>query len=208
MWLETFLTGVMVSAGLIIAIGSQNAFVLKTALKGQHIFWVCLICFACDVLLMTLGVMGVGSVFANNATLTKLLGVGGAAFLGWYGFNSFKNALTSNSTLVSDDNAKPASLKTTVLATFAITLLNPHVYLDTVVLVGGIGATLASDSKLSFLAGVLLVSFAWFFGLGYGAKYLLPIFKNPKAWRVLEFAIGVMMWWIAFKLLSFVFGGV
>lgn len=195
----------LVSASLIMAIGSQNAFILKNALKQNHIFIICSICFLCDFLLMSVGVLGLGSALATNAYLSGFLALLGAVFLLGYGLLSIKNALTSADTLSIDQNLIKQSPKKLVLATLAVTLLNPHVYLDTVVIVGGIAGTLIFEQKLLFLMGALLSSFVWFFGLGYGARFLLPIFQKPKAWRILEFLIAVIMWWIAFGLFKFAY---
>ncbi|VEG12955.1 LysE/ArgO family amino acid transporter [Moraxella cuniculi] len=201
-----FVKGALVSASLIMAIGGQNAFVLKNGLKKNNVFAVSLICFLCDFLLMTIGVLGLGSILATNKWLSGGLAIFGAAFLGVYGFNSFKSSFAGNDSLLIDgQNQVSDKLKTTVLATLAVTLLNPHVYLDTVVIVGGIAGTLAFEQKLQFLAGALLASFVWFFGLGFGARFLLPLFQKPKAWRILEFVIGCIMWWIAFGLLAFAY---
>lgn len=199
-----FLKGVLVSMSLIVAIGSQNAFILKNALKQNHIFVICTVCFLCDFVLMGLGVFGLGSLLATNAFLGGTLALLGAVFLLVYGGLSFKNALSSSDVLDLDDSKAKPSLKATIVATLAITLLNPHVYLDTVVIVGGIAGVMSFEQKLQFLFGALLSSFVWFFALGFGAKFLLPIFKKPKAWRLLEFLIGCIMWYIAFGLIGFV----
>lgn len=200
-----FVKGMLVSASLIMAIGSQNAFILKNALKQNHIFIICSICFLCDFLLMSVGVLGLGSALATNAYLSGSLALLGAVFLLGYGLLSIKNALISADTLSIDQNLIKQNPKKLVLATLGVTLLNPHVYLDTVVIVGGIAGTLVFEQKLWFLMGALLSSFVWFFGLGYGAKFLLPIFQKPKAWRILEFLIAVIMWWIAFGLFKFAY---
>ncbi len=91
----------------------------------------------------------------------------------------------------------------TILLTLAITLLNPHVYLDTVVIIGGIAGTLTFDQKVNFLIGALIASFVWFFGLGYGSRWLIPVFKQPKAWKVLDFGIGCLMFWLSYQLIQF-----
>lgn len=201
-----FLKGILVSASLIMAIGSQNAFVLKNGLKQNHIFVICVICFVCDFMLMSIGVLGLGSALASNAYLSASLALLGAIFLATYGGFSFKNAFVSNNALIIDDKQpNTAQLKTVVLSTLAVTLLNPHVYLDTVVIVGGIAGTMSFEQKLQFLAGALLSSFVWFFGLGFGARFLLPIFQKPNAWRLLEFFIGCIMWWIAFGMFKFAY---
>lgn len=207
--------GILVSASLIMAIGSQNAFVLKQGLQKNHIFAVCLTCFVCDFVLMSVGVLGLGSALAKNHLLGGALAICGAVFLAVYGALSFKNAFYSHNALVINSHNQNSSnqnipntqntLKHSLLATLAVTLLNPHVYLDTVVIVGGIAGTMNLTQKLQFLTGALLTSFVWFFGLGFGARLLTPIFQKPQSWRMLEFVIGCVMWWIAYSMLKFAY---
>lgn len=199
------LKGMLVSGGLIIAIGSQNVFVLKQALLRKHIFIVCLICFLCDFFLMLIGVLGVGQIISTNAISTITLAFLGVIFLFSYGLTSFVKSFRSADSMLaySDKGGKENTLKATVLATFAVTLLNPHVYLDTVVIVGGVAGTLDLVGKIYFLIGALLSSFFWFFGLGYGGRLLAPVFTNPTNWRVLEFIIGCIMWYISYELIKF-----
>lgn len=206
--MELILKGALISGSLIIAIGAQNAFVLKQGLLKRHVFVVALICFFCDALLMTLGVLGVGSAISSSKVISLTLAGLGAMFLIWYGVGAFRRALKSNESLVegSADLAE-AGMKKVVLATLAITLLNPHVYLDTVVIVGSVAGTMPLADKFQFLTGACLASFVWFFALAYGARTLLPLFRNPIAWKALEFFIACTMWWIAFGLLGFVVAG-
>lgn len=200
--LAHLLKGMFISGSLIVAIGSQNAFVLKQALLRNHIFIVCLICFLCDFVLMSVGVFGVGQAIRTNTTLTILLSLAGTLFLFWYGAMSFWRSFRSNEhmELSSEGPNRQTSYKKTALATLAVTLLNPHVYLDTVVIVGGYAATLDYVGKAYFLTGALLVSLAWFFALGYGARLLTPVFARPRNWRILEFIIGCIMWYIAYEM--------
>ncbi len=206
--IEVITKGMMVSGGLIIAIGSQNAFVLKQGLLKQNIGYVIAICFLCDILLMALGVLGLGQLINESAILINGLAICGAAFLFWYGFNSFKSAYQGNSKMTFDNqaanpNKQQQSLMQLIAATFAITLLNPHVYLDTVVIVGGIGGTLTQQEKVWFLLGALITSFVWFVALGYGSRLLTPLFAKNRTWQWLDTGIGIMMWWIAIELLKF-----
>lgn len=200
-----FLQGVLTCATLIVAIGSQNAFVLKNALHQNHVFAICLLCFVCDFVLMGVGILGLGSILTAHQGIAIILAMLGALFLFTYGALSFKNALTLNHALTVDGKAGKTTLKAALLGTLAVTLLNPHVYLDTVVIIGGIAGTMTLQQKWQFLAGALLVSFVWFFGLGYGARFLLPIFAKPKAWKILDTVIGIVMWWIGFGLIKFVY---
>lgn len=194
------LQGFFVSFGLIVAIGAQNAFVLKQGLLRQHVFWVCLICFLCDFILMSMGVLGFGSLISQSPIATLMLSLMGAAFLFWYGFRAFKSAHQGTSALALDSQHQTHTLGKTIATTLALTLLNPHVYLDTVVLVGSIASPLSLSEKYYFLIGAVLASATWFFGLGYGARLLTPLFKKPTTWRVLDTLIGIVMWAIAFSL--------
>ena len=194
------LQGFFVSFGLIVAIGAQNAFVLKQGLLRQHVFWVCLICFLCDFILMSMGVLGFGSLISQSPIATLMLSLMGAAFLFWYGFRAFKSAHQGTSVLALDSQHQTHTLGKTIATTLALTLLNPHVYLDTVVLVGSIASPLSLSEKYYFLIGAVLASATWFFGLGYGARLLTPLFKKPTTWRVLDTLIGIVMWAIAFSL--------
>lgn len=196
------LHGAMVSGSLIIAIGAQNLFVLKQGLMKNYIFWVSLICFICDFTLMTVGVLGVGSFISQSVLITRLLALFGAAFLFWYGFSSLRNALwTRNYLLIGEGDAPTGSLLKVILATLGVTLLNPHVYLDTVVIVGGIAGVLSAEQKLAFLIGAVSVSCLWFFGIGYGARILIPLFKQRKMWIVLDMIMGLLMGYLACLLL-------
>lgn len=196
------LRGALVSASLIAAIGAQNAFVLRQGIAGKHILVVVLVCFLCDVLLMALGIFGVGRFIDERPIFSGVVALAGAGFLLWYGARSLLSAFRSTGSLQPAGSAAVSATASGALgATLAITLLNPHVYLDTVVIVGGIAGTLDHSAKLEFLAGALLASLVWFFGLGFGARLLQPVFRSARAWRVLELVIGVTMWWIAFGLL-------
>ncbi|ULJ62591.1 LysE/ArgO family amino acid transporter [Wielerella bovis] len=203
--LSTILKGFAVSGGLIMAIGAQNAFVLKQGLLRQHTFWVASICFICDFVFISAGVMGVGGALSKSPLLSALLSLAGGIFLFWYGFNSLRSALSTeqHSLVAQTENSNQGSLKTTILGVLAVTLLNPHVYVDTLMLIGGIAATLSDSDKIWFLLGALSASFIWFFGLSYGARLLRPIFANPRAWKILETLIGIGMWWLAWGLFHY-----
>jgi L-lysine exporter family protein LysE/ArgO len=203
--LSEILRGALISASLIIAIGAQNLFVLKQGILKNHIFYVSAICFICDFVLMSIGILGVGSFISRNPLITNLLAILGAFFLIWYGFSAFKSAIkgTSNMQIESQDVNNSRLIKV-VVATLAVTLLNPHVYLDTVVIVGGIAGTLNSEQKLAFLIGAVFVSFVWFFGIGYGARLLAPLFKQKKMWIILDCLVGTVMLYIAYRLVFYV----
>ena len=202
--ISMLLKGIMVSGSLIVAIGGQNAFLLKQGLLKRHVFSVATICFLCDVVLLSCGVLGMGALIGGSPHLSALLTLLGALFLLAYGARSLRSALSGQSAMSADDDKTPAgSLKQTILATLAITLLNPHVYLDTVVIVGGIAGTLSPAAKALFLCGAVAASALWFFALGFGARLLLPLFRRPLTWRLLDAVIGVVMWAIAFSLLRY-----
>ena len=198
--------GALISGGLIIAIGAQNAFILRQGLLGQKVFYACAVCFICDALLITLGILGVGSILQKSPFFLNTLAILGAIFLFWYGFNSFFRAYKGDSHLhIEQGTNKEQTVAKLMLTTLAITLLNPHVYLDTLVIIGGIGGTLGSEQKRWFLLGSLIASFVWFFGLGYASKKLIPLFENSKTWVILDSVIGVIMCWIALGLVAFVY---
>lgn len=195
--LSTFIQGFLISAGLIIAIGAQNVYVLKQGIKREFVFPVAFTCFLCDVVLMMLGVFGLGTLIAGSPMFTKIAAWGGAAFLFWYGARSFNAALKPQAMDLEASKIRPKSLKRAVLITLALSLLNPHVYLDTIVLVGSIAAQYAEDLRPFFGLGAIAASFVWFFSLAYGATLFTPFFKNPKAWQVLDIFTGCIMWGIA-----------
>ncbi|KGQ70387.1 hypothetical protein A1D23_10715 [Chelonobacter oris] len=205
--MEQLLQGFLVSGSLIVAIGAQNAFVLKQGLLKQHIFWVSLTCFLCDFILICVGVLGLGSLISQSPTATLALAVIGALFLLVYGARAFRSAYRGNSGLSLDrqDGGSQSAVKM-VLMSLGFTLLNPHVYLDTVVIIGGIASTLLFEQKVRFLIGAVFASGLWFFSLGYGARLLIPLFKRPLTWRILDFAIGCVMWLIAFSLIRYAAG--
>lgn len=199
------LKGFTISFSLICAIGAQNAFVLKQGLLKNNIFWICTTCFLCDFLLIALGVFGAGEIISKNKIILILLTLAGAIFLFYYGFLAFRSAVSGKSAMhLKNNNSYKYSLIGSISTTLGITLLNPHVYLDTVVIIGGISATLFSlQDKMIFMIGALLASFIWFYALGYGARKLSAYFSNPKIWQLLDCAIGVLMWGIAITLIIF-----
>ncbi|MEE3749287.1 LysE/ArgO family amino acid transporter [Pasteurella multocida] len=202
--MEHLLQGFFVTAGLIIAIGAQNAFVLKQGLLKQNILAVILTCFFCDIVLISLGVLGLGSLISQSTMATVALAFVGGGFLLIYGLKAFLSTYRGNASLqLAKADKQPQTTLHAIIATLLITLLNPHVYLDTVVIIGGIAGTLAFDEKLFFLVGALLVSALWFFSLGYGARLLSRFFQRPVTWRILDLVIGVIMWAIAISLIHY-----
>jgi L-lysine exporter family protein LysE/ArgO len=197
-------SGVALGGSLIIAIGAQNAFVLRQGIARNRVFAVVATCILCDWALIVLGAVGFGAVVEVFPQVTSVAAWGGAAFLGFYGALSFRAALHPGS-LAEKGPAQPARFATAsaaVAATLAISLLNPHVYLDTVVLVGGIAAQYDGALRAAFVVGACVASLAWFSALGFGARLVAPLFERPATWRVLDVAIGIIMWWIAFGLIA------
>ena len=194
------LAGFSLGISLILAIGAQNAFVLKQGLKRQHVFVVCLICALSDALLISAGVAGFGAIVKQFPLIEQVSRYAGAVFLLIYSILSFKSAFTTEHSMQTDGKEVGSAL-TAVLTCLAFTWLNPHVYLDTVVLLGSI-STQYEGQQLSFALGAVIGSFVFFFSLGYGARLLIPIFKNPNAWKILECLIGLVMLALAISLVT------
>lgn len=197
---SVFFIGMMTGLGLIVAIGAQNAFVLRQGLRGEHVFAVCLTCAASDAFLILLGVTSFSQISEWLPWLAPVMRYAGSAFLIWYGLRSMKAALSSTDALLINPDHKSRRLRETLVACLAITWLNPHVYLDTVVLLGTISTQFGADAGF-FAAGAMSASFVFFFTLGYGSARLRPFFAKPKAWRILEAVIAFVMWAIAARLL-------
>jgi len=186
--------------GLIVAIGAQNAFVLRQGLRRRHVALVVVLCTLCDSALITLGAVGVGTVVASSPLLTKLAVYGGAAFLIVYGGLALNNALKpSNLSVTRDDGT--TSTRAVVSAALGFSILNPHAWLDTVVLLGGIAGQFPTDQRVVFTGGAILASAVWFVALGAGAAWLSPVLSRPKVWRVIDLVIGLVLWTIAGLLL-------
>ncbi|OEO29849.1 amino acid transporter [Devosia insulae DS-56] len=198
--LPVFFAGMSMGLSLIVAIGAQNAFVLRQGLRNEHVFVVSLTCALSDAVLITLGVTSFGKVASWLPWLDPVMRYGGAVFLVWYGVGSARSALHSGTALSVGASTRPSGLAATLLACLAITWLNPHVYLDTVVLLGTVSTQFAG-AEAWFASGAILGSFLFFFALGYGAIWLRPLFAKPEAWRLLEAVIALVMWAIALKLL-------
>lgn len=194
-----FLAGFSLSLSLILAIGSQNAFVLKQGIKKQHVFLICIICALSDAILITLGITGFGVVVKQYPFIEEYARLGGAAFLFIYATLSFKSAFSQNHALEPEAKVENSPIKSALIC-LAFTWLNPHVYLDTIVLLGSI-STQYEGKQFEFALGAISASFVFFFSLGYGARLLAPIFKQPKAWKVLEFLVGLTMLFIGCALL-------
>ncbi len=189
--LVALLSGLALGLGLIVAIGAQNAFVLRQGLRLEHVAAVVTVCAVSDVALIVAGVLGAGAVLAQVPWLVPVVCFAGAAFLLGYGALAARRALRPGA-LLPDAAGARAGLAATVGTCLALTWLNPHVYLDTVVLLGSMAST-HGEHRWEFAAGAGVGSVLWFTGLGYGARLLRPVFARPAAWRVLDGVIAVVM---------------
>lgn len=194
------ISGFLLGASLIIAIGAQNAFILRQGLLRQHVFILSLICALSDALLIAAGVAGLGTLISQSPNLIMAVTVGGALFLFTYAVIAFRRALKPE--VLQAAKSGETRLWPAIAACLAFTFLNPHVYLDTVVLLGGLSAAYEGQARLAYGLGAATASFVWFFGLGYGARLLEPVFARPAAWRVLDLLIGVVMTAIGLSLVS------
>nr|WP_319250159.1 LysE/ArgO family amino acid transporter [uncultured Celeribacter sp.] len=194
------LTGFLSGLSLIVAIGAQNAFVLRLGILRSHVLPVVLLCALSDAVLVTVGVFASAGVSAIVPGVLPMMRWGGAAFLLAYGARSALAAWRGGTHLdAAAQGARP--LAATLVTALALTWLNPHVYLDTVVLLGAISAQFP-DAQGAFALGAILASFSFFFALGYGARFLAPIFARPLSWRILDVAIALVMWTIAIRLVQ------
>ena len=194
-----FFKGMGLGGSLIVAIGSQNAYLLRQALKREFVVICVAICVLCDVVLIGAGVAGMGALITQAPSLLLLIKLAGAAFLGWYGWRAARSALRPGSMQAGTESGT-ADRRTVVAAMLAFSLLNPHVYLDTVVLLGSIGGQQGGDGRWFFAGGAMLASLLWFTSLGFGARYLSPVFARPRAWQVLDAVIALVMWSLAISL--------
>lgn len=193
------LAGLGLGLSLIIAIGAQNAYVLRQGLRREHVIAVIAICALSDLVLIGLGVGGAGIVFDAVPWLVPTVRFAGAAFLLVYAVLAARRAIWPKATLTASETPAPTRLAVVVTTALALTWLNPHVYLDTVVLLGSIAST-HGENRWWFGAGAGVASIAWFTALGLGARLLAPVFARPIAWRILDGLIAVVMFVIAVTL--------
>lgn len=199
MSLSIFITGFLLGGSLILAIGAQNAFILRQGLLKQHVFILCLVCAASDALLIAAGVGGLGRIIDGHPEFVKWVTIGGAIFLFAYAIFALQRAVKPQAMQAA--NTGQGSLKAAMAQCLAFTFLNPHVYLDTVVLVGGISSRYIGQEKTAFAAGAMAASFIWFFSLGYGARLLQSVFAKPRSWQILDLIIAAVMTVIAISLM-------
>lgn len=191
--------GLATSAGLIVAIGAQNAFLLTQSLKRQFHWPIALLCILFDALMISAGVAGLGVLISQSPLLLEVARWGGALFLLWFGYGAARRALSRNS--LSTGGRGVLNLRSALLTTTAVTLLNPHAWIDTVVLLGSIGGQYQADLRIWFAVGAITFSAIWFLSLCIGARWLEPLFRQPLAWRVLDGLICLIMCTIAFTLI-------
>ncbi|MCF8169119.1 MAG: LysE/ArgO family amino acid transporter [Rhodoferax sp.] len=194
-----FVHGLALSLGLIVAIGAQNAFVLRQGLRREHVGSVVLFCALADAVLIAAGVLGMAQALGEHPGFARALAFAGTVFLASYGWQALRRARQSHH-LRMQETGTGLRLAGVITQAAAFTLLNPHVYLDTVLLVGSIGAQQPAALRPWFVAGASFASLFWFGMLGYGARWLAPWFARPKAWQVLDGLIGLTMWVLALLL--------
>lgn len=194
-----FFKGIGLGGSLIVAIGSQNAYLLRQALKQEFVFTCIAICVVCDVVLIGAGVAGMGQLIIEAPALLFWIKIAGGGFLFWYGLRAARSALNPGA-MAANEDVPSADRRTVIAAMLAFSLLNPHVYLDTVVLLGSIGGQQPGNGRLYFALGAMLASLLWFSSLGLGARYLTPVFAKPRAWQILDGVIALVMWALAVSL--------
>lgn len=198
--LFAFLKGFFTTAALITAIGAQNIFVLKQGLMKSHVFIVILLCWLIDVMLISIGVNGVGKLIMTIPHLLDITKYGGAVFLFCYGFMALLSAYKCEMSMDAND-LKEKSLSSIIVTLLAVSFLNPHTYLDTMILIGSVGAHFQGIDRVFFIIGAINASLFWFIILCYGARYLAPYFQKPNVWRIFNIFVGITMWSIATSLI-------
>ncbi len=192
LFIPVFMQGLALSFGLIVAIGAQNAFVLRQGLRREHVGAIVLFCAVADAVLVAAGVMGMAQALGERPGLARALALAGAAFLAYYAALALRRARQPQQLRATQGDARLGQ-GAAIAQAAAFTLLNPHVYLDTVLLVGSIGAQQPAGLRAWFIAGASTASLGWFALLGYGARWLAPVFARPRAWQVLDSLIGLTM---------------
>jgi L-lysine exporter family protein LysE/ArgO len=189
---HVFLNGMGLGASLIMAIGAQNAHVLRVGVRRQHVAATVAICILIDVVLIAAGVAGMGALIQESPLLMGLARWGGAAFLVWYGLRSWASMLRADALEVRQGAVSP-SLQRALVSVLALSLLNPHVYLDTLVLLGTLGGNYPQHQRASFAVGAMTASLLWFTALGFGASRLSEVFQRPLVWKGIEALTGFIM---------------
>lgn len=195
LWLV--LQGFGLGASMIIPIGAQNAYVLNQGIKRHHHLTTATICSLLDVLFISLGIFGGGAILAQNEALLTSVTIGGVLFLTLYGSLSIKSAFTQPSIESNTQSVSSSGKKAVILGALAVTVLNPHLYLDTVVILGSIGGQFEGSDRLAFAIGTILASFVWFYSLSIGAAKLSPTLSKPKVRKAIDIGVALMMFSIA-----------
>ncbi|KAA3669739.1 arginine exporter ArgO [Pectobacterium carotovorum] len=198
MW-AVYLQGVLLGAAMILPLGPQNAFVMNQGIRRQYHLMVALLCALSDMVLITAGIFGGSALLSQSSLLLGAVTWGGVAFLLWFGWGAMKTAFSKNIALASAEVMKQSRWR--IIATMlAVTWLNPHVYLDTFVVLGSLGSQFADDARSWFALGTMTASFTWFFALALLASWLAPWLNTPRVQRVINFFVGIVMWGIALQL--------
>jgi len=199
MVLSYYFQGLALGSAMILPLGPQNAFVMNQGIRRQYPLMVAGLCALSDLVLICAGIFGGSAVLMQSPWLMALVTWGGVAFLLWYGFGALKTAFSQQLELANAEVLKQGRWR--IIATMlAVTWLNPHVYLDTFVVLGSLGGQLAAEPKRWFALGTISASFIWFFGLALLAAWLAPRLRTAKAQRIINVVVGVIMWFIAFQL--------
>lgn len=200
--ISAFLTGFLLGASLILAIGAQNTFVLRQGILGQHVFYVALFCALSDAVLIIIGITSI-SFFFNSFIdqFTELLFGLSALWLFGYGILRLKGIFKSDE-MINFEAAKQKSLFSTILVAAFVTFMNPHVYLDTMILIGAVSQQFNGYYKIAFGLGSCLSSFIFFFSLAFGSKLLSNLMIKPFSWKILDSIVALIMFFLAFKLAS------
>ncbi|WP_417884501.1 LysE/ArgO family amino acid transporter [Vibrio rumoiensis] len=202
MYLSSVITGFTTGAGLIICIGSQNAFVLRQGLLRSHLFIIASVCILSDIALIYCGITGLGLIFDEQPVFVELLRYAGAVFLGANAIFAAKRAWVGGEGLIPSTSAV-LSRNQVLLTCLGYTLLNPHVYIDTVFMLGSLSMQYSGTGKWEFGIGAMLASITWFLSISYGARFLIPLFRSSIAWRILDSVVAVMMGYLGMSLLLF-----
>ncbi|HHX8343786.1 TPA: LysE/ArgO family amino acid transporter [Vibrio alginolyticus] len=202
MSLWVLLQGFGLGASMIIPIGAQNAYVLNQGIKRNHHLTTATICSVLDMIFISLGIFGGGAILSQNEILLMSVTLGGIAFLSFYGLLSLKSAFKPESESESKGEIVARGRRTVILGALAVTVLNPHLYLDTVVILGSIGGQFEGHDRIAFALGTILASFVWFYTLSIGAAKLGPTLSKPKVKKTIDIAIAMMMFTIAYILAS------
>ncbi|WP_261815993.1 LysE/ArgO family amino acid transporter [Vibrio gallicus] len=194
-----FAQGVGLGLSMIAPIGVQNAYVLNQGIKRNHHIAIATVCSFLDVLFISLGIFGGGALLAKYPMLLAAITIAGIAFVAYYGLLSFKSALNPSTTQQANETSK-RGLKAAIFGAMAVTLFNPHLYLDTVVILGSLGGQFQGDERMSFAVGTISASFIWFYGISLGAAKLSPILAKPKVQQGIDLVVGIFMLTIAYYL--------